>query len=63
MPLNVEEMRTYPMQHYLDAELVERLGFADEAFESGSFTVREHASAASRGPEETKAEVQVDDAS
>ena len=51
------------MQHYLDAELVERLGFADEAFESGSFTVREHASAASRGPEETKAEVQVDDAS
>lgn len=32
MPLQVEDMKTYPMQHYLEDELVERLGFADEVF-------------------------------
>jgi len=32
MPLCVEPMKTFPMQHYLEAEMVERLGFENEVF-------------------------------
>ena len=39
LPLCVEAMKTNPLQHYLEAEMVERLGFENETFVSGSFTI------------------------
>ena len=39
MPLCVEPMKTFPLQHYLDEEMVNRLGFQNEVFQSGSFQV------------------------
>ena len=39
MPLTVEPMKTFPLQHYLDEEMVNRLGFQNEVFQSGSFQV------------------------
>ena len=32
MPLTVEPMKTFPMQHYLEDDLVSRLGFENEVF-------------------------------
>ena len=32
LPLTMEPMKTFPMQHYLDEELVNRLGFQNEVF-------------------------------
>ena len=39
LPMTVDPMKTFPMQHYLDEELVNRLGFENEVFQSGSFQV------------------------
>ena len=37
MPLCVPAMKTYPLQHYLEDEMCERLGLKNEVFQSGSF--------------------------
>lgn len=52
MPLCVEAMKTFPMQHYLEEELVKRLGFENEVFQSGSFQVPNEDDGA--GEEESK---------
>ena len=37
LPLCVPPMKTNPMQHYLEQDLIQRLGFDDDVFISGSF--------------------------
>jgi len=40
LPLCIPEMKTNPMQSYLNQDVIDRLGFENEVFESGSFTMR-----------------------
>lgn len=39
MPLSVGPMTTKDMQEYLEKELIDRLGFENEVFASGSFSM------------------------
>ena len=39
MPLVYPPLKTFPMHHYLEEDLIERLGIKDEVFTSGSFTL------------------------
>jgi len=39
LPLCMPEMKTNPMQHYLDEDILQRLGFENEVFESGRFSM------------------------
>lgn len=38
MPLCMEPMKTHPLQHYLEEDMIQRFGFEDD-FTSGSFTL------------------------
>ena len=39
LPLTMPVMKTNPMQHYLEDEMVQRLGFDEDIFVSGSFNM------------------------
>ena len=47
-------MKTNPMQHYLEDEMVQRLGFDEDIFVSGSFNLLNTASDSTNKPEEEK---------
>ena len=39
LPMTMPAMQTKPLQDYLEPEMIERLGFQDDTFQSGSFTL------------------------